>query len=147
MPIEEFDTTTLEQLRNVVETLRPYFKPATIFLLSGSLGVGKTEFVKAVVKMLLNNKEVSSPTFALSQTYTSQDPQQISIEHWDLYRLHSQEDLDSTGFWDQFQDKNKIMMIEWPERINKNDLPMYWHIFECEFKIDSGKRNILFKKP
>lgn len=101
-----------------------------LILTSGPLGAGKTEFT-IQLGQYLNLKEISSPTFALHQCYESTT---YELHHWDLYRLNDQEDLESSGFWDQFDykperleaDKKKIIVVEWPERIPPTDWPLHW---------------------
>lgn len=137
------EITTLEQLKSSVKKMKPLFLEHSIFLLSGVMGAGKTEFVKTVVSVLHESKEVSSPTFALHHNYSTRAP---IIEHWDLYRLNSEEELESSGFWDQFLDPKKLIFIEWAERLNRSELPLGWNIYELSFELKSEKRFMNFKK-
>lgn len=54
--------------------------------LVGSLGAGKTAFVREVLRHL-GYHDCSSPTFVLSNVYKLPAPSTNEIEHWDLYRL------------------------------------------------------------
>ena len=53
--------------------------------LIGGLGTGKTTFVKYFAEEAgVSREKVSSPSFVLQHLYSGPD---VSIEHWDLYRL------------------------------------------------------------
>lgn len=100
-----------------------------LLLLSGDLGAGKTTFTSQLGNYF-HLKEISSPTFALHHFYESKE---IELHHWDLYRLENQDDLESSGFWDQFtyeeesqSTKKSLIIVEWPERLNLEDLPLHW---------------------
>ena len=54
----------LNQIDAIAESLVAAFE-YKIILLKGDLGAGKTTLVKAIVKQLGSNEEVSSPTFGI----------------------------------------------------------------------------------
>ena len=62
---------------------------------------------------VFENAEVSSPTFALVNEYIGD---KINIYHFDMYRIVSEEGLESTGFFD-YDFENNIAVIEWSENI------------------------------
>lgn len=81
--------------------------------LMGPLGAGKTAFTRGVAQGLgIEPTDVSSPTFAVLQTYESTVP----LHHADLYRLQSAEDLYATGFFDILNDGG-CAVVEWVERL------------------------------
>ena len=55
---------------------------------------------------------VSSPTFALVNEYAGR----LTVEHFDMYRVESWDDLYSTGFFD-YLDTDCVLVIEWSENI------------------------------
>lgn len=99
----------------------------TILLLSGDLGAGKTTLVRSIAQ-LLNLKDISSPSFAIHQRY--ENASGVSMDHVDLYRLKSIEDLESTGFWDLFQQEKGLIIIEWANLLNPEILPLDWKTIE-----------------
>lgn len=106
--------------------------PKTVWLLEGDVGSGKTETVKALAR-LLRVKEVASPSFAVHHRYLTSDD--FPIEHLDLYRLESEDDLESTGFWDLFSAPEGLIVIEWADRLNVQYLPRDWTLFRLQYEI------------
>ncbi len=111
-------------------------RPGDFVLLRGDLAAGKTTFIQAVLKKL-GLAPGSSPTYALHHRYQKG---LLKIEHWDLYRLKSLEQLESTGFWDLIQDQESIYFIEWPDIVPSGSWPMdrKKYLFEI-FKRGSGR--------
>ncbi len=104
-----------------------------ILLLNGEMGSGKTEFVKQLVQ-LLGGDIASSPSFAIQNTYLTP---KIRIEHLDLYRLESEDELQSVGFWDLFENTESLIIIEWANKIDIKRLPLNWKKKNLSFKIVS----------
>ena len=85
--------------------------------LYGDLGAGKTAFTRGFADFFGAKDMVSSPTFSLINEYQND---KSKIYHFDMYRVNSLEDLESTGFFDYID--SGIIIIEWAENI-ENDLP------------------------
>ena len=100
---------TVQCAQDFAKTLKGH----EIIALDGTLGMGKTVFVRAVIQALTtDNTDVPSPTFTLLQTYdTSKGP----VYHFDFYRLKNPEEAYEIGIEDAFADG--ICFIEWPEKI------------------------------
>ena len=92
-------------------------KSKDVIFLYGEMGVGKTTFVKYLINGFQkeNNQittEVTSPTFNILNEYQIK---KIKINHYDLYRLNSVNELKDLNLFD---DKlNSITLIEWPQII------------------------------
>lgn len=87
--------------------------PGDVVLLSGTLGAGKTAFVRGLAAGLgIAPQDVSSPTFALVHEYRGG---RLTLYHADLYRLDAAatEDL---GL-EEMGVTNGVLAIEWPERL------------------------------
>ena len=97
-------------------------KKGNVILFHGEIGVGKTTFIRHLINSLqtnnhLNLTEVTSPTFNLVNEY---DVGIFTIEHYDLYRLTSEDEIKNIGLLEN--PKEIITLIEWPEKIkNKID--------------------------
>lgn len=107
-------------------------------LLSGPLGAGKTQFIKGLCAFFnINPLEVQSPTYALHHEYEGN----LSIHHFDLYRLKNTEEFLSRGFLDILNSENPIF-IEWPSKI---DAQIFAHkmTIHVDFKLlDENQREI-----
>lgn len=139
----------LESLKNWIVAKSSEFKTKQLVLLDGPLGVGKTQTVKLLVDHFGESGEVAnSPTFAFHNKYLLQNGQ--TIDHLDLYRIESEEELESIGFWDLFEQSSSWIFIEWPERVNSDFWPLHWSPISIKmaFGDSSEKRWVEFpKKP
>ncbi len=88
-----------------------------VLAMFGTLGMGKTAFVRGLAKGLGNTSEISSPTFAIVHDYGGNP----HLYHFDMYRISTWDDLYSTGFFD-YLDMGGILAVEWSENI-ENVLP------------------------
>ena len=68
--------------------------------LYGDLGVGKTAFVRGFASVIAPESVVRSPTFALVNEYRAKP---LSLFHFDMYRIESEDDLYSIGFYEKRQ--------------------------------------------
>ena len=99
----------------IARTVAEGLEPGGVVLLSGTLGAGKTAFVRGLAAGLgLDPEEVSSPTFTLIHEYRSGRGPRLTLYHADLYRLDgvAAEDL---GLREMGTDG--VLAIEWPERL------------------------------
>ena len=112
-------TQSVEETEQFAASLASSLRPGDVIALYGGLGMGKTAFVRGLAKGLHTTSEVSSPTFALVHEYEADMP----LYHFDMYRIHSMEDLYSTGFFD-YLESGGVLVIEWSENID-SFLPPY----------------------
>ena len=84
-------------------------KPNDIVALRGDLGAGKTAFTRGLVRFFSPGARVTSPTFSLVNQYKN-------IFHFDMYRINSEEDLLSVGFYDYLCGEG-LIIIEWFDNI------------------------------
>ncbi len=90
------------------------FPDARIFALYGSMGAGKTTFIKAICAELGVGDIVQSPTFSIVNEYKTVDGD--SIYHFDFYRIRKTEEAFDIGYEDYLYSGNYCFM-EWPEMI------------------------------
>jgi tRNA threonylcarbamoyladenosine biosynthesis protein TsaE len=79
-----------------------------VIVLTGSLGSGKTYFVKKALENY-GITWVNSPSFSIVNEYINS----FKFYHIDFYRLKSLKELHDIGFDDYLNDKNVIIFIEW----------------------------------
>lgn len=107
-----------------VHQLTEKFQKRQLVLLSGQMGAGKTQLTHFILEGLESSEIPSSPSFALHQQYSC--PHTV-IHHFDLYRLEDEEDLESCGFWDFFEEDHGVILIEWADRLDLSFLPHNWN--------------------
>lgn len=115
---------------------------ATVFLLSGNLGSGKTAFVKAVALELGVKEEVTSPTFVILKSYKLTANSYKLLYHIDAYRLKNAEELIRLRFNDLLNNPKNIIFIEWPENV-EGAIPTGAVVLKFNF-IDETTREISF---
>ncbi len=77
----------------------------------GDLGAGKTAFVRGLSSVLAPAAAVSSPTYTVVNEYADGGTR---LCHFDMYRIESDDDLWSIGFYDY---TDCIIVAEWCEKI------------------------------
>ncbi|MDR1260572.1 MAG: tRNA (adenosine(37)-N6)-threonylcarbamoyltransferase complex ATPase subunit type 1 TsaE [Oscillospiraceae bacterium] len=113
-----FITRTIEETEKLGRQIGTGIKSRYLVTLDGELGAGKTCLVRGLVQGLGSKDIVTSPTFALVNEYASSH---LPIYHFDMYRIHSIYDLESTGFFD-YLGSEAVLLVEWSLRI-ANFLP------------------------
>jgi len=101
---------------NVASELAKRLNGNEIIALFGEMGAGKTAFVTGLAEGLDIKESVSSPTFALVHEHSGK----YSLYHFDMYRVTSWDDLESSGFFDYIG--KGVIACEWSENI-ENALP------------------------
>ena len=104
------------QTERLGQRLGELLVPGDLILLLGTLGAGKTQFVRGVAKGLESPDLVTSPTFVLINEYQAGSRfQNMPIYHADLYRIADTTELESVGIEDVWQGDG-VCLIEWAER-------------------------------
>lgn len=142
----EFISRSPQQTKRIGARLGNHLKAGDVICLFGELGAGKTTFVQGLVQGWGSSDLVTSPTFVLINQYRR--PDGTEIHHLDAYRLKDELDaevLDLDGLIE-----HGILLVEWPERIQKV-LPaenfwieMYWAADEQRRMVfmPCGERNL-----
>ena len=98
----------------LAEALARELRPGDVLLISGTLGAGKTAFVRGLAEGLgFDPRDVSSPTFTLVHEYRGG---RLTLYHVDLYRL-DRAATDDLGL-DELGVRDGVLAIEWPERLS-----------------------------
>ena len=78
----------------------------------GTLGAGKTQFVKGLAVGIEIRDEVASPTFAICVPYSGR----LNLLHVDAYRLKHEGELDELEL-DEARADGSVVVVEWPDGI------------------------------
>ena len=103
------------QTQEIGKTLGKKLSGGSIVILSGDLGVGKTVFTKGLAAGLGITDVVVSPTFNLMNEYRGTE---LSLYHYDAYRLSSAREAYEAGLTEYFGDKSGVCVIEWWQNIS-----------------------------
>jgi tRNA threonylcarbamoyladenosine biosynthesis protein TsaE len=107
--------SSVAETRRLAARLGRLAAPDLIVALSGALGSGKTAFVQGLARGLGVATEycVASPTY----TVVSEYPGRLRLYHVDLYRLDTEDDLETVGFFDLL-DAGGVVAIEWADKLD-----------------------------
>lgn len=108
----QFTSNSREDTVALGRRLAAVLQPGDLISFTGGLGAGKTAFCQGLAEGLGCTDPVSSPTFAIVNYYRGPRP----LAHFDLYRIHSEDDLAAAGFYD-YLDEGAIVAAEWSENL------------------------------
>jgi tRNA threonylcarbamoyladenosine biosynthesis protein TsaE len=86
--------------------------PGSLLALDGELGSGKTTFVRALARGLGVQGPVTSPTYALLQTY----PGRLELAHFDAWMERRERSFLSEGGW-EWLGADGVAVVEWAARV------------------------------
>lgn len=122
----EIEVKNIQDLQKVIKCI-----DKSIIILSGTLGSGKTTFVKEFVKSKNIDDFVTSPTFSIQNIYGH-------IYHYDLYNKDINEFL-SLGMLEELE-KEGYHFIEWGEGLEKYLKQFGFEYLKIEIEIIGDKR-------
>lgn len=133
-----------EETKKLAQQLASEAKKGDIFALYGDLGSGKTTFTRYFVEALGVPSRVQSPTFIIHRIY---EHDKLKINHFDLYRLTSLDEVLDMGFRETICDPDTVSIVEWPQ-IAEPILEEYNHkLIKIYFEqIDESQRLVKIKK-
>ncbi len=108
---------TINSLESIRSTARQFIDNTgehRVFAFYGSMGAGKTTFIKAICEEFGVTDVINSPTFAIVNEYQGAKKEQIF--HFDFYRIENEEEAYDFGYEDYFY-SDAYCFIEWPERV------------------------------
>ena len=122
----EIEIKDLEHIREAAKQFISQIGDHRVFAFYGSMGAGKTTFIKAICEELGVTDVVTSPTFAIVNEYTcdtslTSHPSPLTshnIFHFDFYRIKKLEEVYDMGYEDYFY-SDSLCFIEWPELIDE----------------------------
>jgi tRNA threonylcarbamoyladenosine biosynthesis protein TsaE len=109
----EFITNSPAETEALGAALGKILPPGTIIAYLGDLGAGKTAFTRGLAKGLGCTDLVTSPTYTIVNEYLSG---RLPLFHFDMYRLHSSDDLWDIG-WEDYLERGGVCAVEWSENV------------------------------
>ena len=109
----EFITNSPAETEKVGEALGKILTPGTVVAYTGDLGAGKTAFTRGLARGLGCTEQVTSPTYTIVNEYLSG---KMPLFHFDMYRLHSADDLFDIG-WEDYLERGGVCAVEWSENV------------------------------
>jgi len=128
--MNKIEVKNIEDLKKVIECVKNSGK--NIIILSGTLGSGKTTFVKEFVKSMKIDENVTSPTFSIQNIYEDR------VFHYDLYNK-TIDDFLRLGMLEELE-KQGYHFIEWGEELEKVLRQFGFDYLKIEIELVENKR-------
>ena len=112
MFINCFNIQEENKTKIIAEEISKICKKGDVLAISGSMGVGKTTFIKYFIQKISKAKNVPSPSYNIILPYEAEIS---NIFHMDAWRLKNHNEALSLGIIEMFDDG--IFLIEWAEKI------------------------------
>lgn len=138
--MKEFTIHHLDEIREVARRFLDAMDDRTVFAFRGTMGAGKTTFIKALCEELGVQDVINSPTFAIVNEYGPTDDGRL-IYHFDFYRINKPEEAYDFGYEDYIY-SDALCFIEWPEKIEELLPPDTVNVY-LEEKPDGSRRVVM----
>jgi len=133
----------IKSLKTINETARQFIEQIgenTVFAFNGTMGAGKTTFIKAICEELGVTETVNSPTFSIVNEYEGNNGR--IIYHFDCYRINKIEEAHEIGI-EEYLYSGNLCFIEWAENI-ASLLPD--SVVNVEIKeMENGEREVMME--
>lgn len=114
----QINSASQAETEQLAEKIGVQLRGGEIIELVGDVGAGKTAFVRGLTRGTGSQDRVSSPTFTISNIYSSQ---KINLYHYDFYRLDDFKII-KNELTEVVSDPKNSVVLEWAEEV-KDALP------------------------
>ena len=112
MFISSFNIQEENKTKIIAEEISKICQKGDVLAISGTMGIGKTTFIKYFIQKVSKAKSVPSPSYNIILPYESK---LYNIFHMDAWRLKNHNEALSLGITEMFDDA--VFLIEWAEKI------------------------------
>lgn len=125
---------------SLAEQLAALLSSGSVWL-AGDLSAGKTTLTRYWLQALGHKGAVKSPTYTLVEPYSIEQSNGVNklVYHTDLYRIQDPEELSLIGFDEYLDDKDALVIIEWPSRAD-NYLPPPTLFIDMTQSVDESRQ-------
>ena len=109
----QFITNSPMETEAIGAALSKILTPGSVIASRGDLGAGKTAFTRGLARGLGVGDPVTSPTYTIVNEYLGG---RMPLFHFDMYRLHSADDLWDIG-WEDYLERGGSCAVEWSENV------------------------------
>jgi tRNA threonylcarbamoyladenosine biosynthesis protein TsaE len=134
-------TKTPEETQAVGRVLGESAQPGDIFLLTGTLGAGKTCLTQGIAWGLDVVEYARSPTFVIMTRYQGRMP----VYHFDLYRINDSQEAWDLGLEEQLFGEG-VCVVEWANRA-ADIFPENSQWIDLDYGDEESHRIITVKSP
>ncbi len=135
--LSETETSSPEETEAIGAALAKKLHIGDYVALRGDLGAGKTAFARGLIRAFMPGATVKSPSYTLVNEYRGAA---FPIFHFDMYRIESEDDLLSIGYYDYLEDG--ICIVEWSEKIPYAMPSVYYCVSIEKNPQDDRKRTV-----
>lgn len=114
--MKEIVIASLDELKDVAEAVIESLDGRNVVALFGAMGAGKTTLISAIMEHLGSTDNVTSPTFALVNQYSTAANE--PVYHFDFYRINRIEEAFDMGYEEYFY-SGDLCLVEWPELVEQ----------------------------
>lgn len=133
-----FESSSVEDTIAFGKLVSGFVEDGDVLVLTGGLGVGKTQFTKGLSCGLGDGRPVTSPTFSIMAVH---DGGRLPLFHFDLYRLEHAYELEDTGIYDVLGYEG-VCVLEWGEQFQDELTDAYLSITLSRDPDDADRRTI-----
>lgn len=112
---EQFITNSADETEQIAERFGRTLSGGEVVLLQGEMGAGKTHFCKGLARGLDVGDVITSPTFALHNSYQGR----LTLNHFDFYRIDDPSEAEVLGLDEFFYDRQGVAVIEWSDNVKE----------------------------
>ena len=107
---------SLNKLHELADAVIEALDGRSVVVFRGEMGAGKITLIREILARLGSEHNVTSPTFAIVNQYTTADCR--PIYHFDFYRIDRIEEAYDFGYEEYFY-SGDLCLVEWPEKIEE----------------------------